>query len=402
MQFVDINGKTLPEIIKEYEKKINSLYETTRKRTVYTSTQGYKSINTMYQLSDLNQQDGLETGSIIYFSENGWLAIARNIDETIGSYYVVNPVQIKGADGANGKNGKEITNIELYNTTIENETTVTTNKINFSDESTTLFSVVAKNGENGRDGTNGTNGKSVTNAHTVSHSVVGDETVTNVEFVIDGVAPNPTVEIHAKNGANGTADIPYVEITSTNGTLTREQFNLLNKNKNAYIRYVDIPNRTIEKLNFSQSASSDGANILIYSNKITGTNGIGSAASVIVTDATTSIVYNLYRSAREYRHYLFFSNSDISFKAYASVILKTATPIESIEKFNKIINKTIATGNFAIPGAVQWCNIIALESPDTARLNLRYVVESNHTQNTFSIQLCTIVDTVEEINYNSL
>lgn len=399
MQFVDINGKTLPEIIKEYEEKINSLYETTKKRTVYTSAQGFDSINTMYQLSDVFEQERIDTGSIIYFSENGWLAIARNIDKTVGSYYVINPVQIKGDDG---KNGKEIVNIELYNATVEDETTVTTNKINFNNETTTLFSVVAQNGKNGRDGTNGTNGKSVTNAHTVSHRVVGDETVTNVEFVIDGVTPNPTVEIHAQNGANGTADIPYIEITSTNGTLTREQFNLLNTNKNAYIRYADIPNRTIEKFNFSQSTSSDAVNILIYSRELTATNGIGSTASVIVTDATASIVYNLYRSAREYRHYLFFENSDIDFKAYVSVINKTAVPIDTIEKFYKIINKTIATGNFAIPGAGQWCTIIALESPDSHRLNLRYFVESNHTQNTFSIQRCAITDTVEEINYNGL
>lgn len=258
MQFVDINGKTLPEIIKEYEEKINSLYETTKKRTVYTSTQGFDSINTMYQLSDLNEQEGIDTGSIIYFSENGWLAIARNIDKTIGSYYVINPVQIKGEKGTDGAKGKEIVTVTIAGTKVEDDTTVTTNRILYNDDSHTLFSVYAKNG------TDGTNGKSVTNAHTVSHSVVGDETVTNVEFVIDGVTPNPTVEIHAQNGANGIAEVPYVEIvfsSTTTVNISKEQFEILLHNKNAYAVVYSNSNKTSWAI-YTQSNSVEVSGVL--------------------------------------------------------------------------------------------------------------------------------------------
>lgn len=86
---------------------------------------------------------------------------------------------------------------------IAGDNTVTPITVTLTDETTKEFSVVAKNGVNGVDGAAGRDGNGIVSIHTLSHSVVGDETVNNVE-VIYTEEESQTFEVHCANGANGS------------------------------------------------------------------------------------------------------------------------------------------------------------------------------------------------------
>lgn len=107
----------------------------------------------------------------------------------------------KGDTGATGRAGVEITDIISGTPYIAGENTVTPITITYSNGETTEFTVTAKTGEAGPQGPKGDNGNGIVSIHTLSHSTVGNETVTKVEVVTDD--GNQEFEVHAKNGTAG-------------------------------------------------------------------------------------------------------------------------------------------------------------------------------------------------------
>lgn len=120
----------------------------------------------------------------------------------------------KGDTGATGPAGVEITDINSGTPYIAGENTVTPITITYSNGETTEFTVTAKTGEAGPQGPKGDNGNGIVSIHTLSHSTVGNETVTKVEAVTDD--GNEEFEVHAQNG--DTKYCHYIFVSGTDTT----------------------------------------------------------------------------------------------------------------------------------------------------------------------------------------
>lgn len=178
MLYLNLNGLTLPEMLIAMRDKINELIKEFPSGIEFIYTQEYRGEQTEYTISNLVSTENFKDGVLINFVLSSMLGVVRNVDANRGTFYVYLARSYKGLPGERGAQGEK-----------------------------------GETGTPGRDGTNGVDGKngsSITSIHSVSHSVVGNETVTKVEVTMDNVpagVTNPQIfDVHAKNGVNGTSD----------------------------------------------------------------------------------------------------------------------------------------------------------------------------------------------------
>lgn len=153
-------------------------------------------------------------------------------------------------------------------------------------------------GEEGPMGPEGPAGNGVVTARTISHSVVGNETVTNVEIVLDS-GVNPTIEIHAQNGAQGlqreSGVIKLYRHTILLDSMTFScKFSLIDKNSFTY-NYQNLWGNSIKAIN-----TSAGSNFSIIPCQYETSDGRFFGLIYLPTDNidTISILYyNYYTSA---------------------------------------------------------------------------------------------------------
>lgn len=150
------------------------------------------------QISDLiiflnNKGFTTGKGGIKTITTVGSIIVGDNTQTTIAVTYQDDSVENFIIDA---KNGESITEISTQGSRDDNGYTETEIDFVFSSGDRKTATVLAKNG---------TAGNSISSIHTIGHTVVGDETVTNVQVTFTDVgSPTQNFEIHAKNGSNGS------------------------------------------------------------------------------------------------------------------------------------------------------------------------------------------------------
>lgn len=73
-------------------------------------------------------------------------------------------------------------------------------------------------GSTGPQGPKGIDGNNITSVHTLSHSVVGNETITRVEVVFNDpdTTPSQIFEVHAQNGSGGGSELYTAKLNLSN------------------------------------------------------------------------------------------------------------------------------------------------------------------------------------------